>query len=73
MVRKEEALRKFGNRLAALRKQKKLSVPALAAAAGLECEQVRQIEAGEINLLLTTILALAKALEISPDELLETF
>jgi transcriptional regulator with XRE-family HTH domain len=70
MVRKEEALRQFGNRLAALREQKKLSIPELAAAAALESELVGQIEAGQVNLLLTTILALAKGLGIPPDELL---
>jgi transcriptional regulator with XRE-family HTH domain len=71
MDRKEEALRQFGKHLTAIREQKKLSVAALAAAACLEYELVLQIEEGKVNFLLTTLLALAKALEISPDELLQ--
>jgi transcriptional regulator with XRE-family HTH domain len=70
MEQREELLKKFGRRLAALRKQKNVSVRELAAAAGLEYKRVQRIEAGKVNLLFTTILALARALEVSPDELL---
>ncbi|HMH22320.1 MAG TPA: helix-turn-helix transcriptional regulator [Puia sp.] len=70
MERKEELLKKFGQRLAALRQQKNLSVRELADAAGLAYRRVQLIEAGKVNLLFTTILALARALGISPDELL---
>jgi transcriptional regulator with XRE-family HTH domain len=71
MDRKEEALRQFGQRLAALRQQKNLSIRELADAAGLESRQVQQIEEGKVNLLFTTLLALARGLEITPDQLLE--
>jgi transcriptional regulator with XRE-family HTH domain len=71
MDRKEEVLRKFGRRLTALRAQKQLSIRELATAAGLEPDRVIKIEAGQVNLLFTTILALARALQVSPDELLQ--
>ena len=72
MDRKEEILHKFGQRLTILRKEKNLSVMELASAAGLRSQQVMQIEDGKVNLLFTTILSLARGLEISPDELLKS-
>jgi DNA-binding XRE family transcriptional regulator len=72
MDRKDIAMRKFGRRLAFLRRQKGFSQRELAAAAGLEYRQVVAIEAGKVNLLFTTILALAKGLEVTPDQLLES-
>jgi transcriptional regulator with XRE-family HTH domain len=72
MERKEELLKKFGRQLAALRKQKRLSIRQLAAAADLEYKKVQRIEAGKVNLLFTTILALARALEVDPEELLQS-
>ena len=72
MERKEELLKKFGLQLAALRKERHISVQQLAGAAGLSSQKVQDIEAGKVNLLFTTILTLARALEVSPEELLET-
>ena len=72
MNRKEIAMRKFGRRLALLRRQKGFSQRELAAAAGLAYRQVVAIEAGRVNLLFTTILALAKGLGVTPDQLLES-
>lgn len=69
---KDVALHKFGRRLAALRCQKKLSVRELAIASGLTSRQIEQIEAGKVNLLFTTIVALARGLGVDPEELLET-
>jgi transcriptional regulator with XRE-family HTH domain len=70
MDKKEEALRQFGRRVAALRQQKNLSIGELADAAGLEFRQVEQIEEGKVNLLFTTLIALAKGLGITPEQLL---
>jgi len=72
MHRNENAMRKFGRRLAVLRRQKGFSQRELAAAAGLSYRQVVAIEAGKVNLLFTTILALARGLEVTPDQLLES-
>lgn len=70
MDKKEEALRQFGQRVAVLRQQKDLSIRELADAAGLEFVQVQQIEEGEVDLLFTTLVALAKGLEVTPAQLL---
>jgi transcriptional regulator with XRE-family HTH domain len=72
MLRNKKALRKFGAQITAIRQQKKITVGELAIASGLEPAHIGRIEAGEINLLLTTILALAKGLGIEPAKLLET-
>jgi transcriptional regulator with XRE-family HTH domain len=72
MDSKEEILHKFGKHLTFLRQQKNLSIRELAEASGLEYGQVQQIEEGRINLLFTTIVSLADALELPPEELLQT-
>jgi transcriptional regulator with XRE-family HTH domain len=72
MERKEEVLRKFGKQVAAIRRQKQLSIPQLAIATGLRPGKLVRIEAGKVNLLFTSILALSKGLGISPDELLQS-
>ena len=72
MDRKEAVLRAFGQQLAVLRKEKKLSVRELAAAAGIREAQLRRIEAGKVNILLSSIMALSKALGINPEELLQS-
>lgn len=71
MDRNDEALRQFGRHLAALRQQKDISLRQLAAASGLEVHQLERIEAGEIDLVYTVLLALAKGLKVTPDQLLE--
>ena len=72
MDRKDEVLRKFGRHLTALREERKLTIPALAAAAGLLTHQLRRIEAGEVNILFTTVISLSRGLEISPDILMQS-
>jgi transcriptional regulator with XRE-family HTH domain len=71
MERKEEILRKFGERVTELRLRKNLSLRELAIAAGLERNKMQRIEEGKVNILFTTILALAGALGITPEELME--
>jgi transcriptional regulator with XRE-family HTH domain len=66
MERNEELLRKFGRQLSTLRKQKGLSVRELAAAAGMKTDQLKKIEAGQAGFLLSTLVALAAGLKISP-------
>jgi len=72
MERKEEILSKFGKQLATLRKQKGLTVNELAAATRLDTARIREIEAGQVNLLFTTIMVLARGLGVNPDSLLKT-
>jgi len=72
MDRKEEVLRKFGRYVTARREKKNQTIQELAMAAGLSSEQLRQIEAGEIDVPLPTIISLSGGLEISPAELLQS-
>jgi transcriptional regulator with XRE-family HTH domain len=72
MDRSEMALRKFGRRLTELREQKELTVRDLAKRSALDARQISRIEAGKVNILFSTILALARGLGITPEELLES-
>lgn len=69
MDSKEVKLQKFGNAILKAAKEKDLSLRKLAAASGLEYAHVQRISKGKVNLELTTILALAEGLEISPEKL----
>ena len=71
MERNEKTLRRFGQQLAVLREQKQLSIRDLAKRSGVNSRQLIRIEAGQVNVLFTTILALARGLGITPEELLE--
>ena len=71
MDRKDEVLKKFGSNLTAIREEKMLTIPELAAASGLTPAQLRRIEAGEVNILFTTVVSLSRGLKISPDLLMQ--
>lgn len=51
---------------------KSLSLRELSYACDIDNSKISKIEKGQINITFTTILQLAKALEISPSELLKT-
>ena len=70
MDRNEKALHSFGQRLTQLREKRNLSIPDLAARTGLDARYIGRIEAGEINILVSTVFKLAKGLGVSPGELL---
>ncbi len=72
MDRHENALHKLGRQLTRLREKKQLTIPALATLAGLDPRHIAAIEAGEIDPQITTILALARALGVKPDQLLSS-
>lgn len=63
--RAESELKIFGQRLRNIRKEKKLSIEKLANMAELELVQINRIELGKTNPKLSTIYALAKALDVS--------
>ncbi|MBW4889214.1 helix-turn-helix domain-containing protein [Mucilaginibacter sp. HMF5004] len=67
--RSENDLKIFGENLRNIRTSKKLSTEKLANIAELELVQINRIELGKTNPKLSTIYALARALEISPAEL----
>ncbi|HTR31343.1 MAG TPA: helix-turn-helix transcriptional regulator [Puia sp.] len=72
MERNEKSLRRFGQILTQLRKQKNYTTRDLALRSGMDARQLTRIEAGKVNIHFTTILALAKGLGITPEELLES-
>ncbi len=65
----QEELEAFGQNLRRLRKEKKLSMEALANLAEIELSQIYRIETGKINPKLTTLLKIVKALGISLKEI----
>jgi transcriptional regulator with XRE-family HTH domain len=62
--RRKQILKEFGKNLKRIRKEKKIALRELAAMAEMEHSQISKIEAGTINLTLTTIVSLADALEV---------
>lgn len=61
----------FGQRLRSLRSEAGLTQEALAEAAGLHWTYIGQVERGERNLTLRSILALARGLQVKPGLLLD--
>jgi transcriptional regulator with XRE-family HTH domain len=71
MDRQEDALRRLGRRLRQLRTEKGLSIADLASLTALEPNDISTIEAGKLDIPLTTIVALARALGTTPAQLLK--
>lgn len=65
----DKVLKEFGSHLQQLRKEKELSIRKLADIADMDFSYLHRIEKGESNPTLTTLLALAEALEIDICEL----
>ena len=73
MEEREQIQQRFATALLRAAEEKNLSLRKLAAASGLEYSQVQRISKGKVNLSLSTIVALAEGLEISPAELFGGF
>ena len=71
MTAKEKTLAKFASQLKKLRETQGISIRELAVRSDLEYSQVQRIEKGKVNIALTTILALAEGLGITPELLLK--
>ncbi|GAB4094268.1 helix-turn-helix domain-containing protein [Flaviaesturariibacter terrae] len=69
-IRDEQFIKAFGENLKKLRLQRKYSRETLAAYANIEAMQVYRIETGKVNTTISTVKALATALEITPAALL---
>lgn len=65
----KETLKEFGSNLQKIRKRKGLSLRALSYECSIDFSDIGKIERGEINVTLLTIVQLAKALAVPPDEL----
>lgn len=63
-------LRRFGRQIRIFRKQKMLSREELGNKTGLAAKDIEELEAGELDPALSTILLMAEALDISPEMLL---
>lgn len=70
-TRDQKAIEKFGAHLRLKRKERKLTLKDLAFEADIELSQIYRIEHGKINPTLTTLKALAKALDIPFIELMD--
>ena len=66
-----ENIKAFGQRVAKMRKDKKLSLEMLANMADIDLSGLHRIETGKTNPKLSTVFSLAKALEILPKELFD--
>jgi transcriptional regulator with XRE-family HTH domain len=64
---------KLGNHIRKLRKTKNMTMVELAYAAEVEYKQICRIEKGETNATISTLLAIAKGLEINIDEIVKIF
>ena len=74
MIRQSDKINliKFGLHIKKLREAKGLSFRELSYACDIDNSKISKIEKGQINITLTTLLQLAKALETHPSELLQT-
>jgi transcriptional regulator with XRE-family HTH domain len=68
--RDNEVLKQFGDRVRAVRLSKKMSQEDLAYECGLEYSQINRIELGKINTSISHLFLIAKALKITPQELI---
>lgn len=64
-------IRAFGENLRKIRDNKKMSQESLADTAKLSFNQIGRIERGEVNTTISSINAIATALEITPKELFD--
>ena len=68
LLNESDAILAFGQKVRSIRKAKNISMQYLANIADVEVSQIHRIETGKINPKLTTILTLAKALDINSSE-----
>ena len=68
LLNESDAIFAFGQKVRSIRKGKNISMQHLANIADVEVSQIHRIETGKINPKLTTILILAKALDVNPTE-----
>ena len=69
-MKREDKLLRFGKNLKANRKKAKLTQAQLAEKINVDNRTIQKFEAGDSNITILNIYALAEALKISPSELL---
>ena len=70
-IRDEQFIKAFGENLKKLRLQRKLSRETLAAYANIEAMQIYRIETGKVNTTISTLKAIASALDLDPSDMLK--
>ena len=68
-IKDEKEIKKLGKRIKNLRLEQKVSQAQLGFEAGISREQLGRIETGKINTSVSNIFAIAKALNISAEDL----
>lgn len=70
-IRNQQFLKDFGQKVKAIRIAKKLSQYELSYSSDIPKSQIVRIEQGEVNTGISSVAALAKALNVSPKELFD--
>jgi len=70
-IKDEALISAFGKQVRSLRKQRKLSMEKLAELANIDYRQLSYVELGQVNTTISTINAIAKALDVSLKELFD--
>jgi transcriptional regulator with XRE-family HTH domain len=70
-IRNEDYLKAFGENLKSIRTKKGLSREVLSAKADVEVMQIYRIENGKVNTTISSVLALAKGLGVTPAKLMD--
>jgi transcriptional regulator with XRE-family HTH domain len=65
-----DALRLLGRQITQLRQQQQMNIDSLAARTGLDPTELAAMEAGRIDITIPTIVLLAQAFELTPDQFL---
>ncbi|HEY4287512.1 MAG TPA: helix-turn-helix transcriptional regulator [Puia sp.] len=73
MDRREESLRKLGQRLTYLREKQNFTISELAARSGLDPDMIGRIEAGRLDPEISVIVAIAGGLGVAVGELVDAF
>ena len=70
-IRNDKALKKLGKRIRFLRKEQNISQSQLSFEANVRINQIGRIERGEINTSVSTIVAIADALNVKAKDLFD--
>jgi transcriptional regulator with XRE-family HTH domain len=70
-LRDEDYIKSFGENLRAVRKRKNLSMSEIAKKTRVELNSLYRIEKGKVDISISTLKAIADALEIPPAQLLK--
>ena len=71
MDRQGDSLRLLGCRITELRQERQLTLETLASRTGLDPGILAAIEAGQLDIPITTIFRLARAFDLTPDQFLK--